>query len=70
MLWLYGLGSSTAQQALKQYGHSNFTFKIQIKVLLERSTDYAETDGIFPKQFLVKQFTSSCSILEIPSNNI
>lgn len=42
------------QQALKLYGHSNFTFKIQIKVLLERSTDYVEADGAFPKLFLVK----------------
>lgn len=56
-------------QALKLYGHSNFPFTIQIKVVLRRSTDYVETDGTFPEQFLVKQFSSSCSILEIPSSN-
>lgn len=42
-------------QALKLFGHVHFTLEIQIKVFL--NTDYVETDGTFPKLFLVNQFS-------------
>lgn len=53
MLWLGE--QHIVAQAMKLFGHVHFTLEIQIKVFL--STDYVETNGTFPKLFLVNQFS-------------